>query len=122
MAEKDKPLVKIAEFSPGIATAVAQSNLPKNELSQIQAMVELNKIHKDLISLPQNEAYKKYMDMPLNTRQALAGIYNPKYKQQDLGVVSNVLRDTKSSVYYGGGTTNQQIYGQGISAIQSAIW
>jgi hypothetical protein len=116
MAEKDKPLIKIAEFSPGLSTAIAQSNLPKNEISQIAGMVELDRIHKDLISLPQNEAYKKYMDMPLNTRQALAGIYNPKYKQQDLGVVSNVLRDSKSSVYYGGGTTKQEIYGQGIGA------
>ena len=57
MAEKDKPLIKIAEFSPGLSTAVAQSNLPKYEISQIAGMVELNKIHKDLISLPQNEAY-----------------------------------------------------------------
>ena len=57
MAEKDKPLIKIAESSPGIATAVAQSNLPKNEFNQIQAMVQLRNMHNELTSLPQNDAY-----------------------------------------------------------------
>lgn len=104
MAEKDKPLTKIAEYSPGLATAVAQQNLPKREFSQIQGMVELSKIHKDLTNLPQNEAYKKYSNMDKNTRNALSSMFDPKYSKEDKGFFGNILGSIKSAVWYGGGT------------------
>ena len=112
MAEKDKPLIKIAEFSPGVATAVAQSNLPKNEFNTIAAMAELGKIHKDLTNLPQNEAYQKYIKMDKNTRDALAGIFSPKYREEDLGFFSNIFRTARSAMYYGGGTTKEEVNNQ----------
>ena len=105
MAEKDKPLIKIAESSPGIATAVAQSNLPKNEFNQIQAMVQLRNIHNELTSLPQNDAYNKYKSMDKVTKDALASMFDPKYQREDKGFFGNILQSVKSAVWYGGGTT-----------------
>ena len=55
MAEKDKPLIKIAEFSPGLSTAVAQSNLPKNEFNAIEAD------NKNVIKLPLLIAFAKFV-------------------------------------------------------------
>ena len=105
MAEKDKPLIKIAESSPGIATAVAQSNLPKGEFNQIQAMVQLRNIHNELTSIPQNDAYNKYKNMDKVTKDALASMFNPKYQREDKGFFGNILQSVKSAVWYGGGTT-----------------
>ena len=104
MAEKDKPLTKIAEYSPGLATAVAQQNLPKREFSQIEAIVNLNKIHKELTNLPQSDAYQKYLNMDKNTRDALSSMFDPKYSKEDKGFFRNILGSVKSAVWYGGGT------------------
>ena len=105
MAEKDKPLTKIAQSSPGLATAAAQKGVPKKEVSQIAALVELRNMHNELTSLPQADAYKKYQTMDKTTRDALASMFDPKYSKQDKGFIGNILNSVKSSVYYGGGTT-----------------
>lgn len=105
MAEKDKPLTKIAQSSPGLATAAAQKGVPKKEVSQIAALVELRNMHNELTSLPQADAYKKYQTMDKTTRDALASMFDPKYSKQDKGFVGNILNSVKSAVYYGGGTT-----------------
>lgn len=105
MADKDKPLTKIAESSPGLATAAAQKGIPKREVNQIAALFELRNMHNELTALPQKDAYKKYQSMDKNTRDALASMFNPKYSQEDKGFVGNILNSIKSSVYYGGGTT-----------------
>jgi len=105
MAEKDKPLVKIAESSPGLATAAAQKALPKNEVNQLAAMVQLRNTHNELTSLSQADAYKKFQTMDKATRDALTSIYNPKYAKQDKSFLGNILSSVKSSVWYGGGTS-----------------
>ena len=105
MAEKDKPLTKIAANSPGVATAAAQKAIPKKEVSQIAAMFELRNMHNELTSLPQADAYKKYQSMDKATRDALASMFDPKYSKQDRGFIGNILNSVKSAVYYGGGTT-----------------
>ncbi len=105
MAEKDKPLTKIAESSPGIATAVAQKALPKNEVNQLAAMVELRNKHNELTSLSQADAYKKFQAMDKVTRDALTSIYSPKYAKEDKSFLGNILSSVKSAVWYGGGTT-----------------
>jgi hypothetical protein len=105
MAEKDKPLTKIAQSSPGLATAAAQKGVPKKEVSQIAALVELRNMHNELTSLPQADAYKKYQTMDKTTRDALASMFDPKYSKQDKGFIGNILNSVKSAVYYGGGTT-----------------
>ena len=104
MAEKDKPLTKIADYSPGLATAMAQKNLPKREFNQIESIVNLTKIHKDLTSLSQNDAYKKYSSMDKNTRDALTSMFDPKYSKEDKGFFGNLLGSVKTAVWYGGGT------------------
>jgi hypothetical protein len=105
MAEKDKPLTKIAQSSPGLATAAAQKGVPKKEVSQIAALVELRNMHNELTSLPQADAYKKYQTMDKTTRDALASMFDPKYSKEDKGFIGSILNSVKSSVYYGGGTT-----------------
>ena len=105
MADKDKPLTKIAANSPGVATAAAQKGLPKKEVSQIAAMFELRNMHNELTALPQADAYKKYQSMDKPTRDALASMFDPKYAKQDRGFIGNILNSVKSAVYYGGGTT-----------------
>ena len=105
MAEKDKPLTKIAQSSPGLATAAAQKGVPKKEVSQIAALVELRNMHNELTALPQADAYKKYQTMDKHTRDALASMFDPKYSKQDRGFIGNILNSVKSAVYYGGGTT-----------------
>lgn len=105
MAEKKNPLTVIANSSAGLATAIAQKNLPKNEVSQIEAMVQLNKTHNELTALPQKDAYKKFLSMDKTTRDALTSMYSPKYSKEDRGFVGNMFNSIKSAVYYGGGTT-----------------
>ena len=105
MAEKKNSLTTIAESSAGLATAMAQKNLPKNEVSQIQAMVQLQKTHNELTTLPQKDAYKKFLNMDKTTRDALTSMYNPKYSKEDRGFIGNMFNTVKSAVYYGGGTT-----------------
>lgn len=121
MAEKDKPLLKIAESAPGIATAIAQSNQPKNAVNQIQAMVQLRSIHNELTSLSQNDAYKKYSSMDKTTRDALSSMFSPKYSQEDKGFFGNILQSLKSSVYYGGGTTVNYANLVPIQAVATAL-
>jgi hypothetical protein len=109
MADPKKPLTSIAESSPGVAVAAAQKGLKKNEISQIQAMVQLRNLHNELTALPQNDAYKKYQGMDKPTREALASMFSPKYQKQDRGFLGNILNSVKSSVYYGGGTTRDLV-------------
>lgn len=105
MAEKDKPLTKIAESSPGLATAAAQKALPKNEINQLAAMVDLRNKHNELTSLSQADAYKKFQAMDKVTRDALTATFSPKYAKEDKSFLGNILSSVKSSVWYGGGTT-----------------
>jgi hypothetical protein len=110
----DKPLNKIADQSPGVATAAAQKGLPKNEINQIASMFELRTLHNNLTALPQNEAYKKFQTYPKPTRDALTAIYSPKYREQDKGFFGTILNSVKSAVWYGGGTvidTAKQVIG-----------
>jgi hypothetical protein len=101
MAEKKNDLLKIAETSPGLATAAASKNIDKKEVSKIAAVVELTKIHNELTALPQNNAYKKYQTMDPQLQGALASMFSPKYTQQDKGFFGNIAQGIKSSVYYG---------------------
>lgn len=101
MAEKKNDLVKIAETSPGVATAAASKNLDKKEVSKIAGLFELTKIHNELTALPQNNAYKKYQTMDPQLRDALASMFSPKYAEQDKGFFGNILQNFNSSVFYG---------------------
>jgi hypothetical protein len=101
MAEKKTDLIKIAETSPGLATAAISKNTTKKEVSKMAALVELTKIHKELSDLPQNKAYKKYQSMDPQLRDALASMFEPKYVQQDKGFFGNIGQSIKSSAYYG---------------------
>ncbi len=105
MAEKDKPLTKIAESAPGVAVAAAQRALPKNEVNQLAAMVDLRNKHNELTSLSQGDAYKKFQAMDKVTRDALTSMYSPKYAKEDKSFFGNILSSVKSAVWYGGGTT-----------------
>ncbi len=105
MAEKDKPLTKIAESAPGVAVAAAQRALPKNEINQLAAMVDLRNKHNELTSLSQGDAYKKFQAMDKVTRDALTSMYSPKYAKEDKSFIGNILSSVKSAVWYGGGTT-----------------
>ena len=105
MAEERKPLSRIAESSPGVAVAAAQKALPKSEVNQLAAMVDLRNKHNELTSLSQGDAYKKFQAMDKVTRDALTSMYSPKYAKQDKSFVGNILSSVKSAVWYGGGTT-----------------
>ena len=105
MAEKDKPLTKIAESAPGVAVAAAQRALPKNEVNQLAAMVDLRNKHNELTSLSQGDAYKKFQAMDKVTRDALTSMYSPRYAKEDKSFLGNILSSVKSAVWYGGGTT-----------------
>ena len=115
MADPKKPLITIAESSPGVATAAAQGGLQKNEVSKIAALVQLRGLHNELTALPQNDAYKKYQNLDPQTRGALASMFDPKYIKEDKGFFGNVLNSIKSAVYYGGGTTKDLV--KNLSAI-----
>lgn len=127
MAEPKKPLLTIAQTSPGVATAAAQKGVKGNEASKIAALVELRNIHNDLTALPQNDAYKKYQALDKNTRAALATTFDPKYIKEDKGFVGNMLDSVKSAVYYGGGSTKDlvnnfaDIAGGGLLSIPTKI-
>jgi hypothetical protein len=105
MAEERKPLSRIAESAPGVAVAAAQRALPKNEVNQLAAMVDLRNKHNELTSLSQGDAYKKFQAMDKVTRDALTSIYSPKYAKEDKSFLGNILSSVKSAVWYGGGTT-----------------
>jgi hypothetical protein len=109
MADPKKPLLTVAETSPGVATAAAQKGISKNEVSKIAALVELRNLHNKLTALPQNEAYKQYQGLDKNTRAALTSTFDPKYIKEDKGFIGNLLNSVKSAVYYGGGTTKDLV-------------
>lgn len=123
--DNPKPLSKLAQSSPGIATAAAVSGASKGEVSQIAALVELTNIHKTLTSLPQNKAYAKYQELPKETQAALASAFSPKYTQEDKGFVGGLLSSVKNAVYYGGGTTKDLIRNIGsftpLGALESVV-
>ena len=109
MVEKKNDLIKIAETSPGLATAAASKGINKQEMSKIASLVELTKIHKDLSGLPQNNAYNKYQKMDPQLQAALASMFSPKYVQQDKGFFATVIDSVKSAVWYGGGTVRDTV-------------
>ena len=103
--DNPKPLSKLAQSSPGIATAAAISGASKGEVSQIAAIVELTNLHKNLTALPQNKAYAQYRALPKETQAALTSTFSPKYIEEDKGFIGGLLDSVKTAVYYGGGTT-----------------
>jgi hypothetical protein len=101
MAEKNKPLSKIAEnLSPGVATAAAQAKLTPAEQAQLAAFGELKKTHQFLASLPQNDAYKNYKNLTPEYQDALRTYFSPKYSIQDKGFLGNIARSVASSAHY----------------------
>jgi hypothetical protein len=103
--DNPKSLNKLAQSSPGIATAAVVSGASKGEISQIAALVDLTNLHKNLTALPQDKAYSKYRALPKETQAALTSYFNPKYIEQDKGFIGGLLDSVKTAVYYGGGTT-----------------
>jgi len=95
-----KPLNKIAELSPGLATASAQANLSAQEKANMAAFAELRKTHDYLTTLPQNEAYRSFNALPGEYRDALNYVFDPKYQEQDKGFFGNFIGGVKSSLWY----------------------
>ena len=95
---------KVAELSPGVATAALQSGASKSDINQLGALVGLKGLHNELTALPQNSAYAKYNTLPKETKDALSSLFHPKYVTQDKGFFRNILGDVKSAVWYGGGS------------------
>ena len=95
-----KPLNKIAEVSPGLATAAAQANLSPQEKANMAAFTELRKTHDYLTTLPQNEAYRSFNALPTEYRDALNYVFDPKYQEEDKGFFKNFIGGAKSSLWY----------------------
>lgn len=95
---------KIAESSPGIATAAIQAGLTSAEKKQIAAFTELKKTHDFLSTLPQNDAYRSFSNLTPEWQGALKSYFSPKYTQQDKGFFGNIGRSIQNSVYYAGQT------------------
>lgn len=102
MAEKNNSLLNLANSSPGAATAAAQKGISQSDISQINAVINLRNIHKELTSLPRNDAFEKYNKYDVKTRRALASMFNPKYAEEDKGFFGNVLESIKTAAYYSG--------------------
>jgi len=100
---------KLAQSSPGAAVAAIQANASPEDIARLSKIAELQKIHKDLTSLPQNAAYSKFQKYNQETKDALSQLYNPKYLEKDKGLFGNFLSGIKSAVWYGGGTTKDII-------------
>lgn len=101
MADKDKPLKKIAsDLSPGVATAAAQMNLSPAEQQQLAAFGELKKTHQYLTTLSQEDAYKNFKVLTPEYQDALKSFFSPKYAVQDKGFFGNVGRSIASSAHY----------------------
>lgn len=118
-----KPLLKIAEFSPGVATAAAQAGLSEEEKASVAAFTELKKTHEYLTTLPQNDAYRSYNALPAEYRDALSQFFSPKYIEQDKGFFGNIGGSIKSSAHYAAQTfknLGMQIAGIPIQPKQSA--
>lgn len=103
------PIKKLAEQSPAVAAAALQANASPEDIQRLNALVQISKIHNNLIAMPQNEAYAKYQSYSKETQSALSELYHPKYSQEDKGFFGNTLRGivniAKSSVHYGGTST-----------------
>jgi hypothetical protein len=102
MAEKNNSLLNLANSTPGAATAAAQKGISQSDISQINAVINLRNIHKELTSLPRNDAFEKYNKYDATTRRALASMFNPKYAEEDKGFFGNVLESIKTAAYYSG--------------------
>lgn len=100
---------KLASESPGLAAAALQANASQEDINRLAALVQISKIHNNLIAMPQNEAYAKYQSYSKDTQKTLSELYSPKYSQEDKGFFGNTLRGivniAKSSVHYGGSST-----------------
>ena len=104
-----KDITTVATLSPGVATAALSSGATKKEINRLAGLVEITNLHKNLSTLPQNEAYNRYQGLPDATQDALSSMFNPKYLKQDKGFFSNLLGNIKSAIWYGGGTTKDLI-------------
>jgi len=100
---------KLAQSSPGTAVAALQANASPEDIARLAKIAELQKIHKDLTSLPQNSAYSKFQKYNQETKDALSQLYNPKYLEKDKSLFRDFLSGIKSAVWYGGGTTKDII-------------
>jgi hypothetical protein len=96
---------KVAELSPGVATAALQSGASKTDINKLASLIQVQSLHKTLTALPQNDAYSRYQNLPKETQNVLSSMFNPKYIKEDKGFFSNLLGSVKSAVWYGGGTT-----------------
>jgi len=96
---------KLAQSSPGAAVAAVQANASPEDIARLSKIAELQKIHQDLTSLPQNAAYSKFQKYNQETKDALSQLYNPRYLEQDKGLFGSFLSGIKSAVWYGGSTT-----------------
>jgi hypothetical protein len=103
---------KVAELSPGVATAALQSGASKNDINKLGSLVTLKGLHNELTALPQNSAYKKYNTLPKETQDALASLFSPKYLKEDKGFFRNIVGDVKSALWYGGYTNAKDIVKQ----------
>jgi len=95
-----KTLIQIANLSPGIATAAAQSGITPAEQAQIAAFAQLKETHQYLSSLGQNDAYKSFNALTPEYQDALKVFFDPKYTEQDKGFFGNILKSVQSSAHY----------------------
>jgi hypothetical protein len=100
---------KVASLSPGVATAALQSGASKDEINKLVSLFEIQNIHNTLTSLPQNDAYSRYQNLPKPTQNALSSMFHPKYIKEDKGFFKNLLGNIKSAVWYGGSTTGDLV-------------
>ena len=119
------PITKLAQVSPGTATAAVQANVSPEDIARLSKIAELQKIHKELTSLPQNAAFQKFQGYNQETKDMLSQLYHPKYLEKDKGVIATVLGGIKSALWYGGGTTkdlvNQVLMFNPLAATQAVV-
>ena len=102
-------VTKLAQSSPSTAVAAVQANASPEDIARLSKIAELQKIHQDLTSLPQNDAYSKFQKYNQETKDMLSQLYHPRYLEKDKGLFGNFLSGIKSAVWYGGGTTKDII-------------
>lgn len=100
---------KLAKDAPAVASAAMQAQATPEQIAQLNAAVQFQKIHNNLLDMPQNEAYAKFQSYKPETQKVLSELYHPKYTQEDKGILLNTLRGSynlvKSAIWYGGGST-----------------
>lgn len=100
---------KLARDATSVAAAAVQAKATPEDVERLNALVQFQKIHNNLLELPQNEAYAKFQSYRPETQKVLSELYHPKYMQEDKGIVLNTLRGTfnlvKSALWYGGSST-----------------